>query len=86
MLDMTSFEIPCADGRGQVDKNQHLKFAAMKVKNGVNESKKVMMINMVIGVVFVTVYVNTSSVSVRRQRHTVRGLGEHKLKQCGRKR
>jgi hypothetical protein len=52
MLDMTSCEVPCADGWGQVDKNQHLKFAAMKVKNGINESKKVMMINMVTGLVF----------------------------------
>ena len=33
---MTLREVPCADGYWQVDKDQHSKFAAMKVKNGNN--------------------------------------------------
>ena len=33
MLNMASCEVPCDDGYCQVDKNQHSKSAAMKVKN-----------------------------------------------------
>jgi len=82
---MTSCEVPCADRYCQVDRNQHSKFAAIKVKNGNKWNKTVMMINTVMGWYLFVVHFNTSSVSMRRQCQMVRGLVEHKLNQCGRK-